>query len=147
MAGHHEKFYNAKLWSLIHERSRLGISKYMRLGHTITGQSKQSIQRYYKFMRQKFPDGGISDKWLRSQLTTKLIKNKKKLTRESKVRIYTYISIYLSICIYIYMYIVGSDQKNTGAACKGIGRAGKYLFSFYAFESQHDVESLSLIIR
>jgi len=82
-AGHNEKFYQAQLWSLLHRRSREGIAKYMRLGYTISKQTPRSVQKYYKFMRQKFPAAHFTDKELRKVLTTKLIKNKNRTARAS----------------------------------------------------------------
>ena len=78
MAGHKDKHYNARLWSKIHLRSRIGIKKFMKPGFTIKYQEKRRVQKFYRHMHIKFPDAEFPTRYLRTMLMDKLGKVKKK---------------------------------------------------------------------
>ena len=75
----------------MHKRERLGISKFMRAGLTISHQTGASVTKYIKYMQVKFPEAGFVISELRSRLTSKLAKKKggarSTPTRQGRVRL------------------------------------------------------------
>ena len=60
------------------------------------------IDRYYKYMRTKFPEANFEDRELRTQLTAKLNKNKQAKKKKSPARkVSTDATCNALMCIYV----------------------------------------------